>query len=199
MVSVSRETEETLRIYWSLLEKWNGRINLVGPATIRQGWRRHIEDSIQLADLFPDRGVCHADLGSGGGLPAIPLQIVRRAAGFEDRLILVESDGRKAAFLRLACRSVGIPAEVARERIEDAPPADARVLTARALAPLPRLLPMVRRHLCRDGIAILPKGRQARSELASARDAWSFKADVRASRTDPEALILCISNIDQKM
>lgn len=199
MACVSRETEEALHAYWSLLQKWNARINLIGAATIGQGWRRHIDDSIQLVDFFPPFDVRHGDIGSGGGLPAIPVQIMRRAAGFKDRLVMIEADGRKATFLRLACRVVDIPAEVVTGRIEAVPPLGAQVLTARALAPLPRLLSLTKRHLCPDGIAILPKGRKARSELASADVAWSFDAEVRSSRTESEALILCISNIDQKM
>jgi 16S rRNA (guanine527-N7)-methyltransferase len=112
---------------------------------------------------------------------------------------MLEADARKAAFLRSACRSLGVPAKVVADRIENVTPLDADVVTARALAPLCQLLPLVKRHLCPTGIAILPKGRQARSELASAREAWSFEVETLASQTDPEALILRVSNIIQKM
>lgn len=198
-MDVSRETVERLQAYWALLQRWNARINLVGGGTIREGWQRHIVDSVQLAELFPARPLRHLDLGSGGGLPAIPVHLARRSAGFVDRLIMIEADGRKAAFLRSACRTLGLSAAVLADRIEGVAPVEADVVTARALAPLGQLLPMVERHLCRCGIAILPKGRQAHLELASAREAWSFGVETWPSRTDPQALILRVGDINQKM
>lgn len=199
LTHVSREAERDLRNFWTLLQRWNARINLIGSGSVEEGWGRHIEDSLQLAELLPSRSLRYCDLGSGGGLPAIPLAIVRRAAGFEDQVTMIEADTRKATFLRAACRELGLSAEVQAERLERAPPADADVVTARALAPLPQLLAMAERHLCCNGIAILPKGRKAHSELASARDRWSFEVEILPSRTAPEALILRIRNIDQKM
>ena len=193
--AVSRETAEALAEYWRLLLRWNDAVNLVGRSTEGDGWRRHIEDSTQLADHFPDRAVLHCDLGSGGGLPAIPVTVHRRLAGFEDRLIMIEADSRKAAFLRTASRTLGLGAEIVVARGEEAPPAGADVVTARALAPLNRLLDYVDRHLDRDGCAILPKGRAAREEVAAARQRWSFDLQLHSSRTATDAAILHISDL----
>lgn len=195
---VSREAGQELRDFWHLLQKWNARINLIGMSTVNEGWRRHIEDSIQLGEYFPCRPVRHCDLGSGGGLPAIPIAIVRRAAGFADQLTMIEADGRKAVFLRSATRELGLTAEVRAERLERSAPVEADVVTARALAPLPELLAMTRRHLCRDGIALLSKGRRTLSELASAREKWLFDVETLPSHTTLGGTILRVGNIDQK-
>ena len=197
--AVSREAQDQLQTFWEMLQRWNARINLIAASTATEGWRRHVEDSIQLAGLLPPHAVRHCDLGSGGGCPAIPLAVVRRALGFHDQLIMIEADARKAVFLRSACRAVDLPAVVEPMRIERADPAGADVVTARALAPLPRLLSMTVRHLCRGGIAVLPKGRRAAEELAMARETWFFEAETFPSRTDPEATILRIREIDQKL
>jgi 16S rRNA (guanine(527)-N(7))-methyltransferase RsmG len=187
---VSRETGERLAVYLALLAEWNPRINLVAPAGIEE-WRvRHVEDSAQLRPLLPERGP-FADLGSGAGLPGLVLAAV---AGEEWHM--VESDQRKCAFLREAARRMGL-ANVAIHamRIEAARLPPLRALTARALAPLARLLPHAHRLLAPDGVAILPKGRSAERELTAAGPTWLMRIERFASRTEPEATILRLSEI----
>ncbi len=107
---------------------------------------------------------------------------------------MIESDARKAVFLRTACRELGLSARVLGERLEHAAPCGAEVVTARALAPLDRLLDYVVRHLAPAGCAILPKGRGAGEEIVRARRRWAFDVDRHASRTASDASILVISN-----
>ena len=191
----SRETIVALECYWGLVRHWNRKINLISGTSTAEGWRRHIEDSIQLALHFPDRPVLHCDLGSGGGLPAIPVTLGRRDTGHDDAVVMIEADARKAAFLRTACRTLGLSACIVAERLERAPPSGADVVTARALAPLDRLLGQVARHLAPTGIAILPKGRGAEAEVEAARRRWTFDVDRLPSRTADDAAVLRISNI----
>lgn len=163
--------------------------------SVEDGWKRHIDDSIQLANRFPDRSIVHVDLGSGGGLPAIPIALHRRAAGFGDSLIMIEADMRKAAFLRTISRALGLAAEVVVGRAELASPWRGDVVTARALAPLDRLLDYVVCHMVPGGRAVLPKGRRVEEEIAAARRRWTFDLERTPSLTAPDATILTVSDI----
>ena len=192
---VSREAHRDLMAYWNLLLRWNTAIGLIAPASCEGGWQRHIEDSTQLVDYFPARSVCCCDLGSGGGLPAIPVGILRRDRGFEDGLIMIEADARKAAFLRTVLRELELNARIVVGRIEQVTPCGAELTTARALAPLDHLLDYVSRHLALDGRAILPKGRNFEEEIEQARRRWAFDIDRCSSRTAPDASVLVVSNI----
>lgn len=167
----------------------------MAPIGEREGWARHIEDSIQIAPLFPAAAVRHHDLGSGGGLPAVPIRICRRHAGWGDVFTMIEADGRKAAFLRAACRDLGLAGAVVNARAEDAAPGRADVVTARALAPLADLLALVARHLAAGGVALLPKGRNAHTEVEAAMERWSFDLSIVPSRTAPDASILRITRL----
>jgi 16S rRNA (guanine527-N7)-methyltransferase len=112
------------------------------------------------------------------------------------RVTLIESDGRKCAFLRTAARELGLDVTVLDQRVEEAPPLGAAVVTARALAPLDRLLPLVARHLGAGGTALLPKGRDWAGEVGAARGAgWAFALDARPSATDPEARVLVVTEL----
>lgn len=193
--AVSREAEGQLKAYWTLLKRWNAAVRLIAPISDESGWQRHIADSIQLADHFPPRSVVHCDLGSGGGLPAIPVGLLRRDAGFEDRLIMIEADKRKAAFLKTATRELGLHAQVVSERLEHTDRAEGEIVTVRALAPLDRLLHYVERHLEPSGWAIVPKGRSVDRELELARRRWAFEFERHPSRTATDASILVISDL----
>lgn len=189
--SVSRETEAALDAYLAALAEWNPRINLVAAAP-PEAWRaRHVEDSLQLLPLLPHDGP-FADLGSGGGLPGL---VLAAATGAEWHL--VESDRRKCAFLQEAARRMGLLARVrihpARIKQVALPPLAA--LTARALAPLEKLLPHAHRLLAPGGVAIFPKGRQAEQELTAALPAWLMRVERFASRTEPDATILRLREI----
>ena len=138
LAGVSRETLERLQAYVALLSAWNRRINLVGVNTIGDVWRRHILDSAQLMPLLPEEARVVVDIGSGGGLPGLVLTIL----GVPE-VHLVESDQRKAAFLREAQRVTGAPVIVHAQRAERLPPIPADAIVARAVAPVDNLLLMV--------------------------------------------------------
>ena len=163
-------TEQRLRDYAALLHTWTRRINLVSAADQPNIWSRHVLDSLRLAPLLPagtERGI---DLGSGAGFPGLVLAI---ATGIP--FDLIESDQRKAAFLREAARLTAAPVTIHTTRIEDTPIPPAPVVTARALAPLDKLLPMAARHLAAGGTMIFPKGTRAAEEVAAARRLWTFR------------------------
>lgn len=190
LTNVSRETLEMLEIYADLLKSWNRKINLVSPNTLDDLWDRHFLDSAQL--MAHGKGADHwVDLGSGGGFPGAVVAII---AGSATRTTLIESDQRKAAFLRTVAReTVGFT--VLARRIEEAPPQAADVVSARALAPLPRLLDYVDRHLAPGGRAILPKGRKAPEEIREALEHRRFDCETYPSQTDPDAVILTLGEI----
>lgn len=185
-MSVSRETAERLDLLAALVRKWTPRINLIAPATVAELESRHIADSLQLWDLRPATLRNWIDLGSGGGFPG--LVIAACAPGLP--VTLVESDQRKAVFLRTAAREMGLAPEVICARIEAVPPRPFDVVSARALAPLDRLLPLARPFVAPGGVALFPKGRGADSELTAARTGWHIRAEAIPSRTDPAGTIL---------
>lgn len=192
--NVSRETEPRLQLYEALVRRWTARINLVAPATLDGLRTRHLLDCLQIADRVTPAEGLWADLGSGAGLPGIILAIA--FADFPTRFLLVESDQRKAAFLRTAIRELGLQnATVAAARIEGIQPLNAAYLSARALAPLPRLMPYLAKHLARDGQAWLMKGAQWQSELDEAKQYWRFAAEIHSSITQQGAAILKISGV----
>ncbi len=196
-LDVSRETQARLQTYAGLLEKWNPRINLVSRATLGALWTRHFLDSAQLLDLAPETTRHWCDLGSGGGFPGLVLAILapERRPGL--RFTLIESDQRKAAFLRTVLRETGAGATVLDSRIEDAPPQTADIVSARALAPLPALLGLAARHLAPQGTGIFPKGVRHEDELRESLELWHFRCEKLPSQTDPDAVILRISELSR--
>lgn len=194
-VDVSRETSDRLEAFAALVAKWTPKINLIAPGTVAEIESRHIEDSAQLYALAPPGFRHWADLGSGGGFPGIVIAILAAEHDPTACVTLVESDQRKATFLRTALRELGLSATVASDRIEALAPLQADVVSARALGPLPTLLGLVARHLAPEGRAILPKGRGAAAEVAAARASWRFDLAETPSKTDPEARILRIERI----
>lgn len=191
---VSRETEDRLVRYQTLLTKWNSAINLVAPATLADARIRHIEDSAQLWTLCSPRSGHWVDLGSGGGLPGIVVSIM--AQGTDVRVTLVESDQRKATFLRTVIRELQLTqVSVLSQRIEELAPLLADFLSARALAPMIDLLPMIQRHLAPDGQAWLLKGARWRDECDAAQSEWQFNLRHFPSMTNPDAAILTISGV----
>lgn len=194
-MNVSRETQARLRGYLDLLTRWTARINLVSQSSLDDGWRRHIEDSAQLLGHAPEGWAHWADLGSGGGLPGVVVAILSAELPGPRTVTLVESDARKAAFLRTALRETGTTANVLHARAEDVPPLAANVVSARALAPLDRLLGLAAPHLAPGGTALFPKGRNAAAEVDAALEHWAFACDKVASDTDRDAVILKIGDL----
>jgi 16S rRNA (guanine527-N7)-methyltransferase len=189
---VSRETRQRIDEFERLLIKWNARINLIARADEGQIWSRHIIDCLQLAALLPAGADRAIDLGSGAGFPGLILAI---ATGV--RFHLVEADQRKAAFLREAIRVTAAPAEVFAQRVERLAIAPAPVVTARALAPLPKLLSLAQPFLAADGMALFLKGREAEQELTAAAREWHMNVQRIASQTQAGASILQITGLSR--
>ena len=194
-VSVSRETLARLEAYEVLLRKWNPAINLVSPRSLDELWSRHIVDSAQLFALIRPQAGVWADLGSGGGFPALVVAALARELAPALEVILVESDRRKSAFLMTVIRELDLKARVIAERIETVAPLGADFLSARALAPLSMLLTFSERHLARGGICVFPKGESWRDELAEVDKSWSFELECHPSETDSAAQILILKGV----
>jgi len=192
---VSRETRERLETYAELLKKWNPKINLVSASTLPDLWTRHFRDSAQILSLAPLDARIWADLGAGGGFPGLVVAIIGHETRPDLEMTCVESDQRKATFLRTVIRETGVSARVVVDRIEKAAPIGADVVSARALAPLGRLLDYAERHLSADGVALFPKGAGFQKEVADALERWSFDLDTYPSATDPDATVLKIGEL----
>jgi 16S rRNA (guanine527-N7)-methyltransferase len=190
LTNVSRETLDRLIRYVDLLTAWNARINLVGRNTLGDVWRRHILDSAQIYPHIPQGAQVLIDLGSGAGLPGLILSIL----GVPE-VHLVESDARKAVFLREAVRVTSATASVHARRIDRMKPVVAQVVTARALAPLTELLEISERFRGSGTICLFPKGETAQEELTDAIKQWKMTAHQSPSLSDPSGCILRLENI----
>jgi 16S rRNA (guanine527-N7)-methyltransferase len=179
-----------LRTFADLLLRWNATLNLIAAKDVGVLWDRHIADSLQLVPLMPAGLERAVDLGTGGGFPGLVLAI---ATGV--RFDLIESDRRKAAFLRTAVLETGAPATIHACRIEDAPVQPAALVTARALAPLPRLLPLAARLLTTDGVCLLLKGAKVENELVAAERDWAMTVGRVQSQTSADGVVLRISEL----
>lgn len=189
-VAVPRETVELLNCYLDLLRAENERQNLVSAATLDDAWNRHILDSAQLARFEPHPGASWVDIGSGAGLPGIVL-----AALVEGPVTLVEPRRLRAEFLASAIDELGLGnAEVRCAKIERVT-GHFDVITARAVAPLDRILHLAHHLSHPETVWVLPKGRNAKSELAEAQRSWQCQAAIEASCTDPDSAILVLSKV----
>ena len=189
---VSRETMARLLTYESLLRKWQRSINLVAKSTLDNVWGRHFWDSAQIAALAPGTAIRWIDLGSGGGFPALVVAILLRdRPGFS--MHLVESDQRKGIFLREVARQTGLPVTVHDCRIENfVPPTgwEAEVISARALAPLEKLLEWASAFWGKPTIGLFMKGQGVSGELTEAAEHWIFEYEAIASQSDPTGTVL---------
>ncbi|WP_238366364.1 16S rRNA (guanine(527)-N(7))-methyltransferase RsmG [Mesobacterium pallidum] len=192
---VSRETLDRLDAFEALVAKWTRRINLVAPSTLPDIRTRHTLDSTQVFDLAPRIARTWVDLGSGGGFPGIICAILAKDLAPETTFHLIESDTRKATFLRTAIRDLGLQAQVHARRIEQVQDLKAEVVTARALADLARLLDLSEPYRQDDTVLLFPKGQSWRSEVEEARNHWSFDLETCTSKTNPAASILKITGV----
>jgi 16S rRNA (guanine527-N7)-methyltransferase len=195
--SVSRETMAKLEAFEALVRRWTPAINLVSASSLPEIWQRHVADSAQLFALCPRTAETWADLGAGGGFPGLVVAVLAQEALPKLAVTLVESDLRKATFLRETVRTLKLNARVLSTRIESVPPLAADVVSARALTALPGLLAYAERHLQPEGLALFPKGAKYEDEVAEARKLWSFDVDLQPSLSQPGAAILVIRKIER--
>ncbi|MEF2071294.1 16S rRNA (guanine(527)-N(7))-methyltransferase RsmG [Consotaella aegiceratis] len=192
--AVSRETGERLDRYVDLLLHWQRQTNLIAPSTVPQIWSRHVADSLGLWRVAsaPKHWL---DLGSGGGFPGVVLGIMNAERG--GSVDLVESNGKKAAFLRAALDAADIRGQVHAARVEDCGALfeNAEAVSARALASLETLFSLVWRHLPPDIPCFFPKGRGHEQEIAEASAHWRFTMVKHQSDVENEAVILEIRDI----
>ena len=175
----------------ALLKKWNRTINLVSPAAMAEFWERHALDSWQVTQFLPEDAKSAVDLGSGAGFPGIALGIAFRERGAGD-VLLVESAGKKATFLRTVVRELDLPVRVTSERAEVLPEQAFDVVSARAFAPLPRLLGHAERFWGEGTTGLFLKGESAEAEIAEARKTYAFDVDSHPSRTSENGKVLVL-------
>lgn len=204
---VSRETLTKLMAYQALLGKWQKSVNLVGPNTLAHFWQRHAADSAQIMRYAPSISTTPItaktwlDLGSGGGLPGLVLAIVLAEKNPAAHMHFIESDRKKAGFLRAVIADTGLAATVHHARIEAVaaakPPALAEidVITARALAPLPNLLGLLVPFCNSSTVALVHKGRNWQEELTASEQYWKLSLSAHVSDTDAAARILELTAI----
>ena len=196
LTPVSRETEKRLDMFVEVLLLWQRTRNLVASSTLPRLWTRHIADSLQLLPLAPQARVW-VDLGSGGGFPGIPIACA--LAGQPDAMVhLVESNGKKAAFLREVVRVTGVPAEVHQMRAEDYGESCAEVVhavTARALSPLKILCGQALPFIAKGAIGLFPKGQDVDTELTDATKYWNIEAAKVPSVTSPDSSIVVVRGL----
>jgi 16S rRNA (guanine527-N7)-methyltransferase len=189
-----RSVTAELEIYETLLRRWQEKINLVAAPTLNEIWVRHFADSAQILDAFPEVARW-ADLGSGAGFPGMVLALC-----LKDRpgatVHLIESDQRKAAFLRAVSRETGAPAKIHVGRIEkELPPLLGQIdgVTSRAVAPLPQLLAWSQDHLLKNGVCVFLKGEDWRNELTASQSMSSLQMRAISSRTHPNARLITVA------
>ena len=190
-LGLPRPTLDRLAVHLDLLRRWQRAINLVGRSTLADPWRRHVLDSAQLYAHLAGRPLGPlVDLGSGAGFPGLVLAIL----GAPD-VHLIESDRRKAQFLREAARATGAPVTIHPQRIEEVPPFPAATVTARALAPLPKLLDYAEPFLGPDTVCLFLKGASAVDELKNVCHTWQTSTEALPSRADPSGVVLKLTRV----
>jgi 16S rRNA (guanine527-N7)-methyltransferase len=190
-VPVSRETLARLKAYADILTDWNARHNLVAKSTLPELWRRHIWDSAQLAALIPAGAKTLADLGSGAGFPGLVLAALRPDLA----VTLHEATAKKCAFLAAAAGRMGLKVAIVNARMEDLGPATFDVVTARACAPLPRLLEYAHSFVGPNSVCLFLKGQNVGSELTEATKYWSMKVSQVPSQTDSSGVIVGVREL----
>ena len=189
LLDVSRETIEKFRAYLTLLEKWQHRINLVSNSTLAEAWQRHILDSGQLAAHYPPQTRQILDVGSGAGFPGLVLAIMGDVT-----VDLVESDQRKAVFLSTVIRELGLSAKVHNQRIEIMPNLNPDVITARALAPVPKLLNLIKTQMSPECICLFLKGASVEDELTNLQSYSTIVATTYPSLSGLTGVVLELKN-----
>ena len=191
----SRETIQSLRVYANLLEKWNKTINLVSKSTINHMWDIHFLDSAQLWPHIPENAKTLVDIGSGAGFAGLVLAIIGKEKNPNLRVVLIESDTRKCAFMRNVSRETNINVEIITKRIEEVDDLKADVVTARALATVSQLLDYSKNILKKKGICLFLKGDACASELIEAKKSWIFLSKESQSITHTSGCVLQLMEV----
>lgn len=189
---VSRETFERLEAYAALLREESGRQNLVSASTLDHLWNRHILDSAQLVRFEPHLRASWADVGSGAGLPGIVIACLAQGP-----VTLIEPRRLRADFLHKVSESLRLDVSVFAGKAERAA-GKYDVITARAVANLPKLLKISAHLSTRNTVWALPKGRSARAELAEAQQAWQGRFHVEHSVTDEDSWVVVATGVRAK-
>jgi 16S rRNA (guanine527-N7)-methyltransferase len=192
--AVSRETLARLKTYAGMLEDWGARHNLISRASMAELWRRHFADSAQIAVLIPDSARSLVDLGSGAGFPGLVLAELLRARGGL-RIVLYEATAKKCHFLEAVASRLSLALDIRCARIEDAAPETFEVVTARACAPLPKLLAYAQRFWGPGTVGLFLKGQNVEDELTEAHKSWRMNLRRHVSRSDPSGVILEIREL----
>ena len=192
---VSRETLARLDRFEGLLRQWTRTINLMSRSALTELWHRHIADSAQIYELAGDRVGHWVDIGTGGGFPGIVVAILALEKHPDRRFSLIESNLRKAMFLRTIAREFDLRVQVFADRIEDLDKLNADIISARAVAPLKLLLKYAEPHLNPSGRVLFHKGASFRQELSEALESWTFQSDEYTSITDGAAVVLSLGDI----
>ena len=174
------------------LTEANAVMNLVGPDTIPDVWNRHIWDSAQLLDLAPEARTW-ADLGAGAGFPGVVLAILLRGRTGA-HVWLIDSLGKRCRFLQAVVDDLALPATVINGRAEEQS-LKVDVVTARAVAPMEKLLGYAQPYLQRGAQGLFLKGEKAEAELIEARKVWHFESDLSVSRSDPRGRIVSVRSL----
>ncbi len=189
---VSRETLARLKAYADTLTEWSALHNLVAKSTLPDLWERHMWDSAQLAPLVPEAACTLADLGSGAGFPGLVLAAMLPGLA----VTLHEATAKKCAFLRAAADRMGLAVTIENARMEDLPHRPYDVVTARACAPLPRLLEYAHRFVGPNSVCLFLKGQNVGSELTEAHKCWKMEVSQVASQTDPSGAIVTVRELE---
>jgi len=187
---VSRETLARLDSVIDTLDSWRLRSNLIGPREWPHIWQRHVWDCLQLLDHIPETARV-VDLGSGAGFPGL----IIAAARPKGHVTMIESVGKKAAFLRAAILAADLPADVIQGRVESAEAGPADIVTARAFAPLPRLLDYAAPWMKNGAKGLFLKGERWEEELTDARQRWNFAYEAIPSRSGGSGVVLIVREL----
>lgn len=185
---------EDLKRFQALLAEWNEVMNLVGPLTIATYWTRHALDSAQLIPLAPE-SITWADLGAGAGLPGVVLAILLKGRAGAT-VHLVESMIKRCRFLEVVAKDLDLPVQIHNARAEDLK-LKVDIVTARACAPMTKLLGFAEPYLRSGAVGLFLKGQDVETELAEARKAWTFDADLRTSQSDPRGRIVQVKRLSR--
>ncbi len=198
--NVPHETILALSRYADLLAHWQRSINLVAPSTLPNVWSRHFADSAQLGSLAPDARLW-LDLGSGAGFPGLVVALLQAQVP-DFRMHMVESNRKKCAFLAEVARALQTPVDIHAMRIEDLPEKAQSlrpdVVSARALAPLPRLLELAEPFVGEGTRGLFLKGRETEAEIEAAQAGWDFAFRLHPSLTDEHARIVELTGLRRR-